>query len=76
MGLLDFLFAGAVLNSIKKTRHNSSQPMHERATDYNHGFVVGYVVGCYVHCLHDFCDCHDTYDCDGYDDDCDNDCNW
>ena len=76
MGLLDFLFAGAVLNSMKKTRHNSSQPMHERATDYNHGYEEGYDDGCYDHSFHDDCDCHDTYDCDGYDDDCDNDCNW
>ena len=76
MGLLDFLFAGAVINSVKKARHNSSQPSHGRAADYDHGYEEGYDDGCYDHSFHDDCDCHDTYDCDGYDDDCENDCNW
>ena len=76
MGLLDFLFAGAVINNVNKARHSSSQSMHERTTDYNHGYEEGYDVGCYDHSFHDDCDCHDTYDCGGYDDDCDNDCNW
>ena len=91
MGLLDFLFAGAVINSVKKARHNSSQPSHGRVSDYDHGYEEGYDDGCYNHGFnddcdchdtydcggyHDDCDCHDTYDCGGYDDDCDNDCNW
>ena len=42
MGLLDFLFAGAVINSVKKARHNSSQPSHGRAADYDHGYEEGY----------------------------------
>ena len=76
MGLLDFLFAGAVINSVKKARHSSSQPMHGRATDYDHGYEEGYD-GCYDHSFHDDCDCNDTYDCGGYDDDCcENDYNW
>ena len=50
--------------------------MHERTTDYNHGYEEGYDDGCYDHSFHDDCDCHDTYDCGGYDDDCcENDCN-
>ena len=76
MGLLDFLFAGAVINSVKKARHNSSQPSHGRAADYDHGYEEGYDDGCYDHGFHDDCDCHDTYDCGDYDDDCENDCNW
>ena len=76
MGLLDFLFAGAVINIVNKARHSSSQSMHERTTDYNHGYEEGYDDGCYDHSFHDDCDCHDTYDCCGYDDDCDNDTNW
>ena len=29
------------------------------------------------HGYHEDCDCHDTYDCAGYNDDCcENDCNW
>ena len=60
MGLLDFLFASAVFNSVKKARHSSSQSMHERTTDYNHGYEEGYDVGCYDHSFHDDCDCHDT----------------
>ena len=50
--------------------------MHERTTDYNHGYEEGYDDGCYDHSFHDDCDCHDTYDCGGYEDDCDYDCNW
>ena len=76
MGLLDFLFAGAVINSVKKARHNSSQPSHGRAADYDHGYEEGYDDGCYDHGFHDDCDCHDIYDCGDYDDDCDNDCKW
>ena len=75
MGLLDFLFAGAVINSVKKARHNSSQSSHGRAADYDHGYEEGYDDGCYDHGFHDDCDCHDTYDCGDYDDDCENDCN-
>ena len=75
MGLLDFLFAGAVINSVKKAIHNSSQPSHGRAADYDHGYEEGYDDGCYDHGFHDDCDCHDTYDCGDYDDDCENDCN-
>ena len=92
MGLLDFLFAGAVINSVKKARNNDSQQtLHGRVSDYDHGYEEGYDDGCYNHGFnddcdchdtydcggyHDDCDCHDTYDCGGYDDDCDNDCNW
>ena len=92
MGLLDFLFASAVFNSVKKARHNDSQhTLHGRVSDYDHGYEEGYDDGCYNHGFnddcdchdtydcggyHDDCDCHDTYDCGGYDDDCDNDCNW
>ena len=75
MGLLDFLFVGAVINSVKKARHNSSQPSHGRAADYDHGYEEGYDDGCYDHGSHDDCDRHDTYDCGDYDDDCENDCN-
>ena len=76
MGLLDFLFAGAVINSVKKARHSSSQPMHGRATDYDHGYEEGCDDGFYDHSIRDDCDYHDTYDCGGYDDDCcENDCN-
>ena len=75
MGLLDFLFAGAVINSVKKARHNSSQPSHGRAADYDQGYEEGYDDGCYDHGFHDDCDCHDTNDCGDYDDDCENDCN-
>ena len=64
MGLLDFLFAGAVIKSVKKARYNSSQATtHGHVSDYDHGY-------------HDNYDCHDTFDCGGYDDDCENDCNW
>ena len=76
MGLLDFLFAGAVIKSVNKARHNSSQSMHGRATDYEHGYEERYDDGCYDHSFHDDCDCHDTYDCGGYEDDCDYDSNW
>ena len=34
MGFLDFLFAGAVLNSMKKARHNSYQPLAK--TEHTH----------------------------------------
>ena len=92
MGLLDFLFAGVVINSVKKVRNNDSQQtLHGRVSDYDHGYEDGYDDSCYNHGFnddcdchdtydcggyHDDCDCHDTYDCGGYDDDCDNDCNW
>lgn len=78
MGLLDFLFAGAVLNSVKKARHNSSQPSHGRTYDYDHGYEEGYDDSCYDHGYHDDYDCHDhdNYDCDGYDNDCENDGDW
>ena len=78
MGLLDFLFAGAVINSVKKARHNNSQQqtLHRRVSDYDHGYEDGYEDGCYEHSYHEDCDCHDAYDCGGYDDDCENDCNW
>ena len=70
-GNFDFLFAGAVINSVKKERHNSSQPTHGRATNY--GYEEGYDDSCYDHGYHDDYDCHDTYDCGGYDSDCEND---
>ena len=77
MGLLDFLFAGAVINSVKKARHNDSQQtLHGRVSDYDHGYEDGYDDSCYDHGYHNNYDCHDTYDCGGYDDDCENDCNW
>ena len=76
MGLLDFLFAGAVINSVKKARHNNSQPTHGRATDYDHGYEDGYDDNCYDHGYHDDYDCHATYECDGYDNDSENDCDW
>lgn len=76
MGLLDFLFAGAVINNVNKARHSSSQSMHERTTDYNHGYEEGYDDSCYDHGYHDDYDCHDTYDCSGYDNDCENDGDW
>ena len=77
MGLLDFLFAGAVINSVKKARNNDSQQtLHGRVSDYDHGYEEGDDDGCYNHGFNDDCDCHDTYDCGGYDDDCENDCDW
>ena len=78
MGLLDFLFAGAVFNSVKKARHNDSQQtLHGRVSDYDHVYEDGYDDSCYEHGYHEDCDCHDTYDCAGYNDDCcENDCNW
>ena len=42
MGLLDFLFAGAVINSVKKARHSSSQPMHGRG-DYPNLLIIGII---------------------------------
>ena len=66
MGLLDFLFAGAVINSVKKARHNDSQQtLHGRVSDYDHGYEDGYDDSCYEHGYHEDCDCHDTYDCGG-----------
>ena len=47
MGLLDFLFAGAVINIVNKAWHSSSQSMHERATDYDYGYEEGYDDGFY-----------------------------
>ena len=77
MGLLDFLFAGAVIKSVKKARHNDSQhTLHGRVSAYDHGYEDGYDDSCYEHGYHEDCDCHDSYDCCGYDDDCDNDTNW
>ena len=71
MGLLDFLFASAVFNSVKKARHNDSQQtLHGRVSDYDHGYEDGYDDSCYEHGYHEDCDCHDTYDCGGYDDYC------
>ena len=47
MGLLDFLFASAVFNSVKKARHNDSQQtLHGRVSDYDHGYEEGYDDGC------------------------------
>ena len=80
MGLLDFLFAGAVINSVKnvkKARYNSSQhTTHGHVADYDHGYEEGYDDSCYDHGYHDDYDCHDTYDCGGYDNDCENDGDW
>lgn len=79
MGLLDFLFAGAIINSVKNVKragHNSSQPSHGRTYDYDHGCEEGYDDSCYDHGYHDDYDCHDTYDCGGYDNDCENDGDW
>lgn len=77
MGLLDFLFAGALANSLKKARHNNSQQtLNGRFSDYDHGYEEGCDDSCYDHGCHDNCDGHDTNDCDVYDDDCENDCNW
>ena len=80
MGLLDFLFAGAVINSVKnvkKARYNSSQPTtHGHVSDYDHGYEEGYDDSCYDHGYHDDYDCHDTYDCGGYDNDCENEGDW
>ena len=71
MGLLDFLFAGTVINSVKKARHNNSQQtLHGRVSDYDHGYEDGYDDSFYDHGYHDNYDCHDTYDCGGYDDYC------
>lgn len=74
MGLLDFLFAGAVINSMKKALHNSPQPSHGRT--YDHVYEAGYVDSYHDHGCHDDDDCHDTYDCDSYDNDCENDGDW
>ena len=76
MGLLDFLFAGAVINSVKKARHNSSHPTYGRATGYDRGYEDGYDDSCYDHGYHDDYDCHDTYDCGVCDTDCDDDGDW
>ena len=71
MGLLDFLFAGTVINSVKKARHNNSQQtLHGRVSDYDHGYEDGYDDSFYDYGYHDNYDCHDTYDCGGYDDYC------
>ena len=61
MGLLDFLFAGAVINSVKKD-NISKQTLHGRVSDYDYGYEEGYDDGCYDHSFHDDC--------------CENDCNW
>ena len=90
--LLDFLFASAIFNSLKKAKHNSSQPTHRQTSDYDHGYEDGYDDSCYNHGYHDDsdshdtedyeshdsydCDCHDAYDRDGYDNDYENDCDW
>lgn len=76
MGLLDFLFAGAVINSVKKARRNSSQLTHGRDTDYDHGCEEGYDDGCYDHDYHVDYYCHGTYDCDSCVDECENGCDW
>ena len=48
MGLLDFLFASAVINSVKKARHNDSrQTLHGRVSDYDYGYEEGYDDGFY-----------------------------
>ena len=57
MGLLDFLFAGAVINSVKKARNNDSQQtLHGRVSDYDHGYEEGYDDGCYNHGFNYYCD--------------------
>ena len=77
MGLLDFLFAGVVINSVKNARHNDSQQtLNGRVSDYDYGYEDGYDDSYHDHVYHDNYDCHDTYYCGGYDDDCENDCNW
>ena len=76
MGLLDFLFAGAIINNAKKARRDNSQSMQERASDYNHEYEDGYDDCCYDHIDYDNCECHDTYDCEDYDDDNNNECDW
>ena len=77
MGLLDFLFAGAVIDSIKKAMHNhSQQTLHGHATDYDYGYEDGYDDCCFDHGYHDDFDCHDAYDCGGCDSDYENDGDW
>ena len=77
MGLLYFLFAGTIINSVKKVRYNNSQPStHGRVSDYDHGYKEGYYNSCYYHGYHNNYNCHDTYDCGGYDNDCENDGDW
>ena len=80
MGLLDFLYAGAVINSVKNARHNDSQQtLHGRVSDYDYGYEDGYEDSCMDHDCDSFgsscnCDCesHDydygcECDCDGGD---------
>ena len=54
MGLLDFLFAGVVINSVKNARHNDSQQtLHGRVSDYDYGYEDGYDDSYYDHGYHD-----------------------
>ena len=69
MGVLDSLFADAVINSVKRVGHNNSQQtLHGRVPDYDYGYEKVYDDCCYDHVCHDDCDSHDIYDCKGYDD--------
>ena len=76
MGLFDFLFFSSVMNkSSNRKSSSSSDSSNSRSSSYDAGYEEGYDDSCYDHGFHDDCDCHDTYDCGDYDDDCENDCN-
>ena len=74
MGLLDFLFFSCVMNNRRSTSSNHSS--NYKSSSYDARYEEGYDDSCYDYGCHDNYDCHDTFDCGGYDDDCENDCNW
>lgn len=76
MGLLDFLFATAILNNLKKKRHDDDQQRHEHTSDYSRGYHPSYDDSCHDQEDHNDYDSHDTYDPDIYDDDCDCEFDW
>lgn len=63
MGLLDFLIVSAVINGVKKAKHNGSQSVYDHSSgnsDYRNDE-----------------DCDGSYnDHDYQDDSCDHDCDW
>ncbi len=65
MGLLDFLFLGALLNSGRNKRQSNNNHSNFSSDSYNRGYEDGYDDCCMDH--NDF-SCQDEY---GYHDDCD-----
>lgn len=70
MGFLDFLFMGALINSLDKKTNKRSSSLSQRS-NYNHSYYNGYEDGYedgYLNHNHDCCDSHDSYDfCDNPD---------